>query len=73
MEIIGPFTLLTYADDIILLGESRNDVNESTRKLVKSNSYMGLVINENKTKYMVMTRNTAVQDNLCIMDLLSSR
>lgn len=50
MEIIGPYTLLTYADDIILLGESRNDVEESARKLIKSSSHMGPVINENKTK-----------------------
>jgi len=35
MEIIGPYTLLTYGDDIILLGESKNDVEESARKLIK--------------------------------------
>ena len=65
IEIIGPYTLLAYADDIILLGESRNDVEESARKLIKSSCNMGLVINENKTKYMVMTRNAIVKDNLC--------
>jgi len=69
MDAIGPYTLLTYPYYIILLGESRNDVDESARKLIKSSCNMGLVINESKTKYMVMTRNTTVKDNLCIEEL----
>lgn len=36
MEIIGSCTLLAYADDVILLGEYRYDVQESARKLIKS-------------------------------------
>jgi len=69
MEIIDPYILLAYANDIILLGESRSDVEESARKLIKSSCNMRLVINENKTKYMVTTRNTTVKDNLCIEGL----
>jgi hypothetical protein len=30
---------------------------------------MGLLTNENKTKYMVMTRNATVKDNICIEGL----
>lgn len=66
MEIIVLHTLLAYTDDFILLGESRNGVDERARKLIKSSCNMGLVINENKTKYIVMTRNTTVKDNLSI-------
>lgn len=40
MVIIGSYTLLAYADDIILLGESRNDVEESAKKLIKSSCNM---------------------------------
>jgi len=65
MEIIGPYTLFANADDVILLGESKYDVEESARKLIKSGFNMGLVINENKTKYMLMTRNATVKGNLC--------
>jgi len=73
MEIIGPYTLLVYTDDIISLGESRNDLVESARKLIISSCIMGLVINKNKTKYMVITKNTTIRDNLCTgIDLLSS-
>lgn len=55
--------LTAYADDIVLLGESKHDVEERARKLIKSNSSIGLVIYENKTKYtdMVMTRNSATK------------
>lgn len=66
MEIIGPYTLLAYADDIILIGESRHDVEESAKKLIKSSCGMGLAVNEDKTKYLVMTRNVTVKDNLRI-------
>jgi hypothetical protein len=54
IEILGPYTLLAYADDIILLGESRNDVEERTSKLITSSCNIGLVINENNTKYMAI-------------------
>jgi len=50
MEVIETHTLLAYADDIILLGETKHDVEERVRKLIKSSSSMGLVVNENKTK-----------------------
>lgn len=63
IEIIGPYTLLVYTDDIISLGESRKDLEKSTRKLIISSCIMGLVINKNKTKYMVITKNTTIRDN----------
>lgn len=42
------YTLLAYADDIILMGESRLNAEESARKLIKSNCNMGLAVNENE-------------------------
>lgn len=69
MDVVGTHTLLAYADDIIFLVESKHDVEERARKLIKFSSNMGLVINGNKTKYMVMTRNTTTKGNLCIGDL----
>lgn len=49
LEIIGSCTLLTHANDIKQLGEPRYDVEESTRKLIKSSYNMGLVVNETQT------------------------
>lgn len=36
MEIIDTHTLLAYADDIILLEESKHKVEDRARKLIKS-------------------------------------
>jgi len=69
MDVIGTHTLLAYAGDIIILGQSKHDVEEKARKLINSSSSMGLVINESKTKYMVMTRNATTKGNLHVGDL----
>jgi hypothetical protein len=69
MDVIGTHTLLAYADDIIIFEESKNDVEERARKLIKSSNDMALVINENKTKYMVMTRKATTKSNLYVGDL----
>lgn len=69
MDVIGTHTLLAYADDIIILGKSKHDIEERARKLINYSSSMGLVINENKTKYMMMTRNATTKGNLHVGDL----
>lgn len=69
MEISHTPYLECFADDIILIGESKHDVEESARKLIKSSSKMGLVINEEKTKYMVITRNATAKGILCVNGL----
>lgn len=37
MKMIGPYTLLAYADDIIILGKFKYNIEESVKKLRKSN------------------------------------
>jgi len=56
MELNGKNIMLTYADDIVILGDTKDDIVEVTEKLIESNHRMNLVINENKTKYLVMSR-----------------
>jgi hypothetical protein len=56
MEILGHSTLLAYADDFILFGKSKMELEGTVRKLILSSKKMGLKINENKTKYMLMSR-----------------
>ncbi|KAL4141519.1 hypothetical protein QTP88_004148 [Uroleucon formosanum] len=48
--------MLAYADDIVILGDIKDDIMEVTEKLIESSHRMNLVINENKTKYLVMSR-----------------
>jgi len=44
--------LLAYADDVVILGETEQDIQKATESLIKGAKKLGLIINENKTKYM---------------------
>lgn len=48
--------MLAYADDIIKLGDTENDVVKTIEKLIASSRRMNLGVDENKTMYLVMTR-----------------
>jgi len=49
--------LLAYADDVVILGESQQDIKKATELLIRSANKRGLNINETKTKYMRIGRN----------------
>jgi len=56
MEVNGNHTLLAYADDIIILGDTKQDILNSMTNLMKECKHMRLSINQEKNKYMYMTR-----------------
>jgi len=56
MELNENHTLLAYADDIIILGDTKQDTVNSMSDLMKVCKHIGLTINQEKTKYMFMTR-----------------
>ncbi|KAE9531258.1 hypothetical protein AGLY_010464 [Aphis glycines] len=64
MEVIGEETVLAYADDIVLLGNTREEVTRSVSKLIKASKIMGLCINEEKIKLMILSRRNLDQSNL---------
>jgi hypothetical protein len=52
----GTHQLLVYADDVNLLGDSINTIKENSETLLKAGRDIGLEINAEKTKYMIMSR-----------------
>jgi hypothetical protein len=49
-------SILAYADDIAVLGETEDDMKLATEVLILSAMTIESKINENKTKYMCITR-----------------
>jgi len=57
MDIIRESVILTYADDIIVLRKTKREVTQTTKKLLKTSKSIEHCINEDKTKYMIMSWN----------------
>ena len=55
MKLNGTHQLLAYADDDNILGGSIHTVKEIAESLVVATKEIGLEVNADKTKYMVMS------------------
>ena len=51
--------LLAYADDIDIIGRTKQDVTAAFSAIERESSKMGLAVNEGKTKYMLSTSRDA--------------
>ena len=56
MKLKGTHQLLAYADDVNILGGSIYTLKENAETLVATTREIGLEVNADKTKYMVMSR-----------------
>jgi hypothetical protein len=61
LKLTGTHQLLAYADDINILGENIDNIQKSSEILLDTSKEVGLEVNSEKTKYMLMSCNKARQ------------
>jgi sorting nexin-29 len=63
LKLNGPHRLLAYADDVNLLGDKIDTINKNTQTLIDASKEVGLVVNVEKTKYMLVSRDQNAGQN----------
>jgi hypothetical protein len=54
---------MAYADDVNLLGDNIDTINKNTQTLIDASKEVGLEVNVEKTKYMLVSRDQNAGQN----------
>jgi len=65
LKLNGAHQLLVYADDVNILGGNVHTLKENAEALIVSRKKIGLEVNADKTKYMVMSE-IRMQDEVTV-------
>jgi hypothetical protein len=63
LKLNGTHQLLAYANDVNLLGDNIDTINKNMETLTDASKEVGLEINVEKTKYMLLSRHQNVGQN----------
>jgi hypothetical protein len=63
LKLNGTHQLLAYADDVNLLGYNIDTIKKNTKTLIDASKEVGLEINVEKTKYMLLSHQRNVGQN----------
>jgi hypothetical protein len=63
LKLNGTHQLVVYADDVYILGGSIHAIKKNTKVLVVASKEIGLEVNAEKIKYMVMSRDQNAGQN----------
>uniref|UniRef100_A0A2S2Q6N4 Retrovirus-related Pol polyprotein from type-2 retrotransposable element R2DM n=1 Tax=Sipha flava TaxID=143950 RepID=A0A2S2Q6N4_9HEMI len=68
---IGEQNVVTaaYADDIIIIDETEDQVRNTANKLIEEGKSIGLNINEDKTKYLIVSQRQHHQNSISVGDM----
>jgi hypothetical protein len=63
LKLSGTHQLIVYADDVNLLGDNIDTTKKNTQTIINASKKVGLEVNTEKTRYMLLSRHQNAGQN----------